>query len=283
MARPVKMVGERANRVIRPGQIMVDSKEPDANMETVNITSRLVGDLVRERLDRAKIFERYGIDYFCGGKESLSVSCSSRGIDVDELVQELTDLDEFPGHLMHSDWSRQTLAHLVDHIDSTHNLFLKRELPRLLTVIDSLRKSYSKTHPELSVIRDIFRNLTMELGIHVLNDERLLFPLCRNPGLQRETSHNRATDVKTLVQIIEAGNQSAADAMKKIRDLTNQYAFPPDVGNSYKFMLQALRGLEADLHLHIHEENNVLFPLLLTEDFSPNMGTVKSPEKDSWH
>ncbi len=261
---------------------MAESAETDKTMETVKITSRLVGELVRERLGRARIFERYGIDYFCGGKESLSISCSTRGIDVNELVQELSDLDASPSPVTHPDWSRRTLAHLVDHIDHNHNDYLKRELPRLLTVIDSLRKSYAKTHPELSVIRDIFRNLTMELGIHVLNDERLLFPICRNPDLQRKPGLSRGTDVKTLVQVIEAGNQSAADAMKKIRELTNQYAFPPDVGNSYKFMLQAFRGLEADLHLHIHEENNILFPLLLTEDFSPSTST-KPQEKDSWH
>ena len=241
---------------------------------------RSVGELVKERLGRAKIFERFGIDYFCGGKESLRLSCVSSGVDLVAVVQELQDEEASGTKLAQMDWSKRAIFQLVDHIDESHNQFLKTELPRLLTVIDGLRKSYARSHPELFEIRDIFRNLTIELGIHVLNDERLLFPLCRAVGRAGAAPLKR-TDPKNLVSVIQAGNESTAEAMKKIRDLTNHYAFPNDVGNSYKFMLQALRGLEADLHLHIHEENNVLFPLLLTEDFSP-ASNDSPPDQNSW-
>lgn len=225
---------------------------------------------MKERLSRARVFEKFGIDYFCGGAESLRLSCASSGIDVNEVVRELAYDDSPQPEPGQKDWSRRAIYQLVEHIGESHNQFLKRELPRLLTVIDGLRKIYAKSHPELTVIREIFRNLTIELAIHVLNDEHLLFPLCRNLARADGPLHSqRRTDRQNLIVIIQAGNQSAAEAMRKIRELTNNYAFPQDVGNSYKFMLQALRGLEADLHLHIHEENNILFSILLTEDFSP--------------
>jgi regulator of cell morphogenesis and NO signaling len=235
-------------------------------MDEAQISSRSIADLVKERFSRARLFERYGIDYFCGGNDSLHTTCLSNGLDLNQILEEL-DCEENQPSVPPTEWSTRTIAQLVDHIQEEHNRFLKRELPRLITVIDGLRKSYGKSRPELPEVREIFRNLTIELGIHVLNDERLLFPLCRSVHNGPRKQHG---ELKNLIQVMRAGNESAATAMRQLRVLTNDFIFPADVGNNYKFMLQALRGLEADLHLHIHEENNILFQILLSDEFSPH-------------
>lgn len=251
---------------------MLISKGP-ASVNDGDFSARTVGELVRERLSRARVFERFGIDYFCGGRESLAESCAARGLNLELVVSELSDLDSDGPESFSDNWSRQTLGQLVKHISSSHNLYLKRELPRLIAVIDDVKKSYAKSHPEVTEIREIFRNLTIELGIHVLNDEKLLFPLCArlSPG-GNPIHESTRTEFRSLAGVIQSGSDSASQAFKRMRELTNNFAFRTDVGSSFKFMLQALRGLESDLHLHFHEENNILIPILLAEEFRPAGG-----------
>jgi regulator of cell morphogenesis and NO signaling len=45
-----------------------------------------------------------------------------------------------------------------------------------------------------------------------------------------------------------------------MRRLTGDYAAPADACATYHALLNGLQALEADLHVHIHLENNILFP-----------------------
>jgi regulator of cell morphogenesis and NO signaling len=55
-------------------------------------------------------------------------------------------------------------------------------------------------------------------------------------------------------------HDEVAGALARLRSLTGGYEPPADACNSYRAMLERLRTLEVDLHRHVHEENNVLFP-----------------------
>jgi len=50
------------------------------------------------------------------------------------------------------------------------------------------------------------------------------------------------------------------ERFRKIADLSNNYAPPEDACNTYRVSLALLNEFEQDLHLHIHLENNILFP-----------------------
>ena len=55
-------------------------------------------------------------------------------------------------------------------------------------------------------------------------------------------------------------HDGAGDALRSLRSVTSNYALPADAGISYRTLSEALQGFEADLHQHIHKENNILFP-----------------------
>ena len=55
-------------------------------------------------------------------------------------------------------------------------------------------------------------------------------------------------------------HDGAGDALRSLRELTHDYAVPEDACGSYRALYQALQEFEADLHQHIHLENNILFP-----------------------
>jgi regulator of cell morphogenesis and NO signaling len=59
---------------------------------------------------------------------------------------------------------------------------------------------------------------------------------------------------------MEDEHASAGAALQRIRALTDGYTPPSDACASYRVLLEGLAELEADLHRHIHKENNILFP-----------------------
>jgi regulator of cell morphogenesis and NO signaling len=59
---------------------------------------------------------------------------------------------------------------------------------------------------------------------------------------------------------MEREHGGAGDALEEIRSLTNQFELPPYACNTVKALYEGLKALEADLHVHIHLENNILFP-----------------------
>jgi regulator of cell morphogenesis and NO signaling len=55
-------------------------------------------------------------------------------------------------------------------------------------------------------------------------------------------------------------HESAGEALRSLREGSNGYTAPPDACLSYQTLYRALAAFEADLHQHIHLENNILFP-----------------------
>lgn len=59
---------------------------------------------------------------------------------------------------------------------------------------------------------------------------------------------------------MEEEHDHVGNIMAEIRELTNQYCLPADACTTYRLSFAALEAFERDLHLHVHLENNVLFP-----------------------
>ena len=59
---------------------------------------------------------------------------------------------------------------------------------------------------------------------------------------------------------MEDEHQSVGEALRRMRELTFGFRPPKDACDAYRLLLAGLRELERDLHLHIHKENDILFP-----------------------
>jgi regulator of cell morphogenesis and NO signaling len=66
--------------------------------------------------------------------------------------------------------------------------------------------------------------------------------------------------VENPVAMMEHEHDSAGNALRAMRKASNDFALPADVCISYRTLYGALQAFEADLHQHIHLENNILFP-----------------------
>src|ERR1039458_7472468 len=93
--------------------------------------SQTLGQLVAERPIRSRVFEKYRIDYCCGGKRELNEACAQAGVDPDVIRRELADCDQAAGAEVQKDWSTADLGELCDHIEQTHHKYLTDEMPLL--------------------------------------------------------------------------------------------------------------------------------------------------------
>jgi regulator of cell morphogenesis and NO signaling len=224
------------------------------------VMTKTVGEMAKENPSSVRVFEKYGIDYCCRGKVSLSEACEARGIASAELQAEL-DLAATPKTGAERDWSGTPLALLIDHIVGTHHVYLKSELPRLRQLLGKVRDAHGES---LEPLVRIFDALHAELDAHLAKEEMVLFPLIKGmetaqqAGRRAPTSH--CGSVNNPIAVMEHEHDNAGRALEALRQATCNYTLPADACNSYRALYFGLRELEADLHQHIHLENNILFP-----------------------
>jgi regulator of cell morphogenesis and NO signaling len=221
-----------------------------------------IGQLVADDPRRARLLERLGIDYCCGGRAPLDVACRRNGLDVATVLDQLALGDFEVPHNGHDgfDASRARLGELIDHIVTTHHAYLHRELPRLSALAGQVVGPHGVRHPELREVRDVLNDLQDDLKFHLLKEEKVVFPVIARLERAAEISLPRGGSVARAIVVMEHEHGDAGAALARLRTLTDGYTPPEDACPTFRALLDGLAELEADLHVHVHEENNILFP-----------------------
>ncbi len=220
---------------------------------------RTIGEMVTERPSRARVFETFGIDYCCGGKQPLAEACAAKGIDPNTVLNVLKMLDEQASE-PERDWSQASIHELCANIEQTHHAYLKRELPRMEYLVCRVADRHGDTQPHLIEVRDTFLPMKAELEEHLLKEERVLFPLCRALENAETLPEIHCDSVDNPIRQMVHEHNDAGAALAKLRHLTNGYTPPMHACNTYRAMYDALAELERDMHRHVHKENSILFP-----------------------
>ena len=220
-----------------------------------------VGQMVVERPQRSRVFDRLHIDYCCGGKRTLEEACAKRGLDLEAVLAELEAFDAEaetqPDTVRPADL---TMTELADDIERTHHAYLREELPRLGSLVKKVSAVHGQAHPWLTGLPSVYAGLVAELEPHMLKEEQILFPMIRELDQAATAPSFHCGSVGNPIRMMEMEHQNAGAALDRIREMTTNYEIPEDACNSFRAMLSGLEHLEADLHLHIHKENEILFP-----------------------
>ncbi len=227
-------------------------------------TTHTVGELAAELPGATREFEKLGIDYCCGGSRSLGEACEQANISVDEALARLeTGLAASNSHEQRN-WKNEPLAELIAHINSTHHVFVREESPRIEKLTAKVVSVHGRNHPELLQVQEAFGNLANELSVHLMKEEQVLFPyitMMEGAAAANEPAPPAMFGtVMNPVRMMMQEHDGAGDMLKKLRAITHDYMLPADACISYKTLYEALKEFEADLHQHIHLENNILFP-----------------------
>lgn len=259
-----QLLGERGNiftwEYLEEGpewwKVRIAKKISGENDETL-------GALAAKDLRKAQVFKKYGLDFCCGGKKTVKEACAEKGLDVTRIEKELQETERQPAahQLPYNEWN---LDFLADYIVNTHHHYVKKNLPDIMSYGAKVLKVHGAQHPELADIFRLVEEVNVEMTTHMIKEEKVLFPYIKNlvslasaPGIDYAGSFGTVLDP---INMMEMEHEVVGENMAKIRTLTNNYLLPADACASYSLLYRLLEEFEEDLHLHVHLENNILFP-----------------------
>lgn len=212
----------------------------------------------------ARVFEKAKIDYCCGGNRPLAEACARAGVDVEAVCRLLDDSrSDATGREESWDFQLMSLAELTNYIIEKHHVFTQQETARLITLLEKVCSAHAENHPELLQIQSAFRALQADLDQHMFKEEHVLFPYIiqlEAAGLaKRPMPRALFGTMRNPLAVMILEHDAAGDTLREIRKLSRDFTVPADACISYRTLYGALEELEADLHQHIHLENNILF------------------------
>jgi regulator of cell morphogenesis and NO signaling len=206
-----------------------------------------------------RVFQQHRIDFCCGGKIPLAQACEAHGVDVDAILAELRTAE---APRPETSWNEASLTALVQHIQTRYHEPLRAELPRLSAMLDKVVDRHGDRLPgQLSLLQSTFRRLKDELLAHMQKEDAVLFPVivALESGQPAPVSAAGAW-IDSPIAAMVADHDDAGAALALMRDITEGYAPPDWACPTFRGLFYGLAQLETDMHLHVHLENNVLFP-----------------------
>jgi regulator of cell morphogenesis and NO signaling len=248
--------------VMHNEKIMTDAFSFGASYEMTGGEETL-GQIAARDLRKVEIFKKYGLDFCCGGKQTVKEACEKKGLDLQKIEAELMMVSSNPvtRPLPYNEWTPEFLC---DFIVNTHHRYVSKTLPDLLGYAKKVSRVHGEHHPELLRIYQLVQEINEEMTTHMMKEEKILFPFIKK--LFSTTQNHQPLQaapfgtVQNPVAMMESEHEDVGGKMAEIRLLTSNYALPEGACGSYSVLYRLLLEFEEDLHIHVHLENNILFP-----------------------
>jgi regulator of cell morphogenesis and NO signaling len=240
---------------------------------TTQLEDITIGEIVARDFRAAAVFQKFGIDFCCGGKRSVIDACRTADIEAGLVLDSLKELGREAGPS--DDVARWPLDLLFAHIVDTHHAYIRSAAPTITAYLEKLVKVHGARHPELARVAHVFGQMNRELIPHMMKEEHVLFPYIGeliHVGAGPRLPSPFGT-VLNPIRMMEREHEEVGNEMRIIRELTNDFTAPEDGCTTYRVCFAELRRFEEDLHRHIHLENNILFPK--TVSLEQSLGPVQ--------
>ena len=222
-----------------------------------------VREVVARDFRAASVFEKHSIDFCCHGNISLEEACSKSGATLKEIQNELAILS-FSITNEGETYNTWDLDFLAEYIVRTHHRYVKESIPNISAHLEKVVKKHGEHHPEVIRINEFFREVAEELVRHMSKEELVLFPYIKTMVNSSKNNNPLARphfgSITNPIRMMEAEHENAGKKLEAIYTLTNGFTIPADACATFEVTYKELNQFEADLHKHIHLENNILFP-----------------------
>ena len=204
-----------------------------------------------------------GIDFCCGGKKTIAEVCEKKGIDPEEVERRLASIKGENAN-SETDFQKWDISFLTDYIINTHHQYVKENTAFILEIAQKVARVHGGRHPELLRVAELFSRAANELSLHMVKEEKILFPFIKELAHIYKTGGNiPASDfgkISNPIQVMESEHEQVGDDFEIISQITDGYQLPADACSSYTILFKKLEEYQNDLHRHVHLENNILFP-----------------------
>ncbi len=231
-----------------------------------DLQEKTIGEMVAENYRTAAVFKKYEIDFCCNGNRSVEQACHNDDATIDAVKNDIRLVIESSRNKENvaNDFAFWPLDLLVNYIEKKHHRYVTKQIPVLKAYLDKLCKVHGEKHPELLEIHSLFSSCATELGSHMKKEEQVLFPFIMKMVAVKEENARRFSapfgSVQNPISMMMQEHDTEGQRFRKIKELSANYMQPPDACNTYRVAYSLLQEFEDDLHLHIHLENNILFP-----------------------
>ena len=220
------------------------------------IKEKTVGEMVVNDGRVATVFNKFGLDFCCNGHQTLEAACASKGINLQEIVDDIELLMKNDSNPDRS-FNDMSLDKLIEHIYDKHHQYIYKNCPAISKFINKVANVHGKNHPETVEIAKMFDELQLELEQHLFKEEHILFPYVKGMVLEDKCP---GSFVNGPIAVMMEEHDNAGRILEVLRRISNNYKPPKDACNTFRAAYVNLQALEEDLHMHIHLENNILFP-----------------------
>lgn len=223
----------------------------------------IIGELVANDYRTASVFKKYKLDFCCQGNRTIGEACELKSVDANALVSDLiaTTQNVEAGAIDFQTWPLDLLA---DYIQKKHHRYVEEKSLEIKPYLDKICRVHGPHHPELFEINEHFTATAGELAMHMKKEELILFPFIKKMEKAKQEGTGLEMppfgSVQNPIDMMMHEHTTEGERFRKIEELTNNYNPPAEACNTYRVTFALLKEFEADLHLHIHLENNILFP-----------------------
>lgn len=215
-----------------------------------------VGEIVRDLPAAAGVFEKIGIEFCCGGNHTLAEACKEKGLDPATVAVMLEALPDPASDPSGQDLSRASIGEICDHIVAEHHEKFRTDSAKLAEIVATVVRVHGPDSPELADLDRLFTIMRADMLAHAEREETELFP-----AATEASANGTALDPAILAEL-EADHRETGEALEAIREICGDYDLDRAFCGTHRLMLMNLHDLEMDTHQHVHEENNILFPLI---------------------
>lgn len=228
-----------------------------------------IGHIVAADPRKAVVFKELGIDFSCGGARSLAEACELIGLDSESVARKLNDILPTMAYPA-MDFLHWDTGFFCKYLIDLHHGYVRANLPFLLEMSDKIARSYGAKYPELREVDTLVRQAASRLNSNMELEEDILFPYLTDLAFALKSNTRLAAPasgpVITAIYQMEAAHERIYDAFTKIRQLTAGYVVPSYVTHGFHILYKILQEFENDLQMHLHLENNILFPAAIRNE-----------------
>lgn len=213
----------------------------------MSVLNRPLSEIIRQVPGATQVFRRHGVSVCAQGDSTVSqlsgqVNKSELMAELQMLVDQLTKADDR--------WEGRDDLELIEHILTRYHDVHRQQLPELIRLSQRVERVHGG-HPACPTsLSAHLESMKAELETHMGKEERILFPMISR-GMR---------DVAVgPVQMMRREHEDHDQDLAQIRHLTHNLKTPEGACNTWQALYAGLRSLEADLLVHMHLENDILF------------------------
>ena len=214
----------------------------------------IVADVVTDFPKSADIFRNAGIDFCCGGQESIASAVNHKpNIDLNSLLNKLNHIDNTESNSTINP-KFLNVESLIQYIQSAYHETLKEEFKNLTPYVTKLAKVHGPSHPYLLKLQDLYREFRDSMLDHIRKEDEEDFP-----KLIQYSQGQDVQNIKIILEDLINDHEDTGQLLNVMNQLTSDYQAPEEACGTWKLVYQRLQNIEHQTHQHVHLENHVLF------------------------